>query len=85
MDEGYLALYVSIIKEIPPERAFLALGYPTPYSRGTKENHKPKIEFTAEAWEAVHRLRMTGVNWRAIAKKYQVSVAELKKFYARRS
>ena len=74
MDEAYMALFVSIIKEVSPEEAMRLM-----------EGKKPKKyrKWTAEDYEYIEFLRAEGKTWKQIGQDFGVATTCVQRNYSR--
>ena len=77
MNEGYLALLVSIFREVTPEKAFRALEGKMP--RVKVNRHK----WTAEEFEEIGKYREEGLKWKEIGELYGMRGKTIQTAYTR--
>lgn len=77
MNEGYLALLISIFREVTPEKAFMALD-------GKSLDQKiNRHKWTAEEFEKIGRYREEGLKWKEIGELYGMRDKTIQTAYQR--
>lgn len=69
ISEGYLALCVSILRKVPPEKAFRLLGNGKPYEEPKKESRR----WGETEIKLMQLMRDRGLEWSEIGKKFGIS------------
>lgn len=73
MDDGYLALMISIFRNVTPDTAFRMLSGD---ERWTKNRH-----WTCDDVENIENMRKDGMTWAEIGKDYGISSSAAYKMY----
>lgn len=76
MDEGYMALVISILRNVSPDTAFRMLN--------GEERWYERRHWTAEDVEEIEALRESGMTWRMIGNTYGVTAQVVYKMYCYR-
>lgn len=77
MNEGYLALLISIFREVTPDKAFMALDGKNPKAKINR--HK----WTAEEFEEIGRYREEGLKWKKIGELFGMRGKSIQTTYQR--